>query len=545
VLLGVVHACLQVDVAAWLVLLAGEHHEVELVRSTLSSLLATSRWELLNAGKGVVMHEVVFDLLTRLAAHALAASEDSKGERCSDSSTNSSAGSNCSSTGVAQTGTDVDQPLLPAAEAATAAAASTSAQGAGGGVDAARRAALYSLGRELLQPQLLGQLLHVAQGLGPWRLLTLVELVDWWGLGAGTSTQQQQQQVGAEALEQQPATGLAQQQAGQQVQPVQELAAQEVGGSAGGAAQVQQLGRASLEQQQQQQLSAQLKQRHTSSEDDSAALRDNLPVPRSSSGASLSSSGTANGSSSSVTSSCNGSGDAACDIVSPCVPQPGSSAAARRVCEPSGGLATGNSMEVGSLSSDGCPTTQTWLDDLMSKAVPGSSNTSPAAAPGALQQQQQRQAQLQLQRQQLQLHVQQPQSPASPGEHKQLDLGKEWGGSWQQLTGQVAQLHMTSPKARTQAQHQCVQAQSSTRAPRQSFDYEQHVVQALRRQAQAGCDHLRRESAPGPARTTAAAGARQLRSALSQTPLVSAPRCPVHPYMQQLASNKQQQQEQQ
>jgi hypothetical protein len=109
----------------------------------------------------------------------------------------------------------------------------------------------------------------------------------------------------------------------------------------------------------------------------------------------------------------------------------------------------------------------------------------------------------------------------------------------------VAQLHMTSPQARTQQQQQQHAALTHTRVPRQSFDYEQHVVQALRRQAQAGCDHLRRESAPGPARsTTAAAGARQLRSALSQTPLVSAPRCPVHPYMQQLASTKQQPQQQ-
>jgi hypothetical protein len=534
-------ACAQVDVAAWLVLLAHEQREMELVRSTLSSLLATSRWELLNAGRGIVMHDVVFDLLKRLAAHSLAAAS-SRSERSSDSSTGSNLGV---SEPAATAQLQLPQVTTPpsAAGAGEVVGAAVAGVEAGSASTAAR---LSSLGRELLQPQLLGQLLHVSQGLSPWRLLTVVELVDWWGLG---TTPQQQQGLQQEAQQPmpQPAAAQVEEQAHQQQQLLPQGATAAPGSPTA---------EAGNKQQQAQQHVAQ----RQSSSGNLAAMRNNMVVLRSSSSASLSSDGSGNDDSSvaSSSSSGSGSGDAACDVLSPCVTGPqadagaGSSPGAVR-------LVAANSVEVGSLQSDDCQQANTWLDDLISKGAHSrnaatNSTGGVAVASATAQQQQQKQAETQVQQvctaeqqQQQLLPKQQPvhaPQPCAHGEPKHLDLGKEWGGSWQQLTGQVAQLHMTSPGARQQQQCGSPPLRSPThpsaplRQPRCSFDYEQHVAQQLRRrQQQQGQDEqVRRGSSPGRYPSSVAA-ARQLRSSLSQP---AAPRCPVHPYMQQSSGQQHQ-----
>lgn len=527
---------MQVDVAAWLVLLAHEQREMELVRSTLSSLLATSRWELLNAGRGIVMHEVVFDLLRRLAAHSLAAA-GSRSERSSDSSTGSNIVSEPAATGELQlpqiTGFPTAAGAGDAGEAVGAAVAGAEAGSVG---NAAR---LSSLGGELLKPQLLGQLLHVSQGLSPWRLLTVVELVDWWGLGSSTPQQQQQQQEAHQPMPQ-PAAAHAQGQAQQQQQ--QQQLPQGIA-----AAPVSLTAEAGNEQQQQHGAQRQ------SSSDDSAAMRNNMVALRSSSGASISSDGSGNDDSS-VASSSSGSDDAACDVLSPCVA--GAQAAAGAGSSPGAvRLVAANSVEVGSLQSDDSQQANTWLDDLISKGVHSRNATATtstggvaAASPTAQQRQQvQHQAQQACTVQQQQQPMQQAVhllQPCAHGEPKHLDLGKEWGGSWQQLTGQVAQLHMTSPGARQQQHCGSPPLSSPThpsaplRQPRCSFDYEQHVAQQLRRrQPQQGQDEpMRRGSSPGRY-PSAVAAARQLRSSLSQP---AAPRCPVHPYMQQSSGQQHQ-----
>jgi hypothetical protein len=533
--------CAQVNVAAWLVLLAHEQREMELVRSTISSLLATSRWELLNAGRGIVMHEVVFDLLKRLAAHSLAAA-GSRNERGSDSST----GSNMSVSEPAATRQlQLPQVMTSPSAAGAGEVVGTAVAGAeaGSGSTGAR---LSSLGSELLQPQLLGQLLHVSQGLSPWRLLTVVELVDWWGLGS-TPQQQQQQVLQQEAQPMpQPSAAQVEEQVQQQQQPLPQAIA---------VAPVSPTVQAGNEPQQMQHAA----QRQSSSVD-SAAMR--MVVLRSSSGASLSSDGAGNDDSSVASSSSDGSGDAACDVLSPCGAGPQADAGAGR---PPGAvrLVAANSVEVGSLQSDDCQQANTWLDDLISKgphsrnAAATNSTAGGAAASPTIQQQQQAPSQAQQvfaeqQQQQQQLPMQQPVhavQPCAHGEPKHLDLGKEWGGSWQQLTGQVAQLHMTSPGTRQQQQQQQQQCGSPPlrspmhssaplRQPRCSFDYEQHVAQQLRRrQLQQGQDEpVRRGSSPGRYPSSVAA-ARQLRSSLSQP---AAPRCPVHPYMQQSSGRQHQ-----
>jgi len=509
----------QVDVAAWLVLLAHKQREMEMVRVTLSSLLTTSRWELLNAGRGIASHEVVFELLKRLAAQSL--SSGSRSQRSSDSSSMSVV---LDTEGAA---TAEGEPVGPtgqqdAAGSPTAAAAAGTSQGAlvgvalGGGAPAEPATALASttaaaggdgtgatdageqqqqpssLGQEVLQPQLLGQLLHISQGY-PWRLLTVVQLVDWWGLDPGLQVQQQ-------LLQTPPATNLAQQERGAQLEQQGALTAPAQG--------------------------MRLQQQQPETTSDTAMSAPNpLAALRSSSSASESSDEAAHDDSSvtsSSSSSGSGSGDAACDVVSPCVAQPhGGGGAASNAAAP--GLLPANSLEVGSLHSDDCQHTSTWLDDLIHKG-PAATNAASTAAAGG----QQQTAQQGLHQQQhVQLHT-----PQHIPSQEMPALAKEWGGSWQQLTGQVAQLHMNSSPC------QAPQAAGSTRraGPRQSFDYEQHIARQLR-QGSGRC--ARRESSPGR-RPTAVAAQRQLRASLSHQPLVpQASRCPVHPYMQQQTSGQQ------
>lgn len=490
-----------------------------MVRVTLSSLLTTSRWELLNTGRGIASHEVVFELLKRLAAQSLPSG--GRSQRSSDSSsmsvvldTEGAAAAEGEPAGATGQQDAASSPTAAAAagtsqgvfggvvvgggtpaEAATALPSTTAAAvGDGtGATDAGQQQQQHSsLGQEVLQPQLLGQLLHISQGY-PWRLLTVVQLVDWWGLDPGLQVQVQQQQQQLTL----PSTNLAQQERG---------------------AQPEQQGAPTAPPQQQPETTS----------DTAMSAPNPLAALRSSSSASVSSDEAAHDdssvTSSSSSASASGSGDAACDVVSPCVAAPrggggpDSNAAAS-------GLLPANSLEVGSLHSDDCQHTSTWLADLIHKGPAATNAASTAAAGGQQQQQAAQQGLHQQQHAQLDTpqHVSAQEMPA---------LAKEWGGSWQALTGQVAQLHMNSSPCTAQ------QAAVSTRAgPRQSFDYEQHIARQLRQQGSGRC--ARRESSPGR-RPTAVAAQRQLRASLSHQPLVPQPsRCPVHPYMQQQTSGQQ------
>lgn len=202
--------CGQVDVAAWLVLRASERQQMDLVRHTLVSLLATSRWELLNAGRGVSAQHTVFQLLRRLAAQQEQQQQQAAGQGPV------TAGEEAAASAGADGGAGAGAPsaAAPAGDgsAATSSATSTST-GAHGSSDAAQPAGTTTpctnLGRQLLHPQLLGLLLHASQG-NPGLLLEICELLQGWGLydaGSGAAAAAAAASAAGEATAAKPGRG--------------------------------------------------------------------------------------------------------------------------------------------------------------------------------------------------------------------------------------------------------------------------------------------------------------------------------------------------
>jgi hypothetical protein len=165
----------QVGVAAWLVGCAAG--APDLVRTTLTSLLATPRWELLDAGRGVRAQHVVLQLLRQLAPPTARSTSSSAAAPSKQAPASAAA--------EAAAGGRPPQRSRPAGAAAAAPAGdreeAAAAPAAAARADEGGPAGVSKLGAQLLQPQLLGLLLHAAQG-SPWLLLEVCEVLRRWGL---------------------------------------------------------------------------------------------------------------------------------------------------------------------------------------------------------------------------------------------------------------------------------------------------------------------------------------------------------------------------